>query len=463
MTDGTWILRRVACGLTLFTAVMLGSLSAASAHCQDAWQAGHGRVKITPQHLMWMSGYGSRDKPAEGKLTDLWVKTLVLQSSSGRQAVLITLDLVGISRELSSSLADELARRHGWERSQIAFCCSHTHTGPVVGRNLESLHYRLIDDTQRKLVDEYETMLRECVLDAAAQAVNALAPCRLEWGTGKTTFAVNRRNNRPENEVPQRRETGTLVGPVDHDVPVLAVRTTEGQLRTVVFGYACHATVLSFYQWSGDYPGFAQIALEQKHPECQAMFWAGCGADQNPLPRRAVEQAQEYGQRLADAVEDVLGAPMEPLGPALTTSYQEVPLPFDKLPTREELQENAKSTDRYVAARAQIWLEQLQQDKPLPTHYPYPISVWRFGDHVEWFFLGGETVVDLALRLKAERRGTRTWVAGYSNDVMAYIPSRRVWIEGGYEGGGAMLYYGLPAIWSEMCEEIIIGNANTND
>jgi neutral ceramidase len=105
----------------LFTAVMLGSLSAASAHCQDAWQAGHGRVKITPQHLMWMSGYGSRDKPAEGKLTDLWVKTLVLQSSSGRQAVLITLDLVGISRELSSSLADELARRHGWERSQIAF------------------------------------------------------------------------------------------------------------------------------------------------------------------------------------------------------------------------------------------------------------------------------------------------------------------------------------------------------
>ena len=30
------------------------------------------------------------------------------------------------------------------------------------------------------------------------------------------------------------------------------------------------------------------------------------------------------------------------------------------------------------------------------------------------------------------------WVAGYSNDVMAYIPSLRVLREGGYEGGDAM-------------------------
>ena len=70
--------------------------------------------------------------------------------------------------------------------------------------------------------------------------------------------------------------------------------------------------------------------------------------------------------------------------------------------------------------------------------------------------LGGEVVVDFALRLKQEHGDERTWVAGYSNDVMAYIPSRRVLTEGGYEGAGAMVYYGLPSPWAPTVEESIV-------
>jgi hypothetical protein len=65
-------------------------------------------------------------------------------------------------------------------------------------------------------------------------------------------------------------------------------------------------------------------------------------------------------------------------------------------------------------------------------------------------------VVDYSLRLKKELSPDKTWVAGYSNDVMAYIPSLRVLKEGGYEGGGAMLYYGLPTVWSPRVEETIV-------
>ena len=71
-------------------------------------------------------------------------------------------------------------------------------------------------------------------------------------------------------------------------------------------------------------------------------------------------------------------------------------------------------------------------------------------------FLGGEVVVDYSLRLKRELGQSKTWVAGYSNDVMAYIPSHRVWNEGGYEGATAMVYYGLPTRWSERVEDQII-------
>jgi len=152
----------------------------------------------------------------------------------------------------------------------------------------------------------------------------------------------------------------------------------------------------------------------------------------------------------------VVNAPMEPLGPNFRATYSEVALPLNSVPTTEQLQKEAESEDKYVKARAEMWLDRLQQGQSLPSDYPYPVAVWTFGDQLEWCFLGGEVVVDYALRLKAERHQQRTWVAGYSNDVMAYIPSLRVLHEGGYEGATAMVYYGLLSPWAESCEEVII-------
>jgi hypothetical protein len=121
---------------------------------------------------------------------------------------------------------------------------------------------------------------------------------------------------------------------------------------------------------------------------------------------------------------------------------------------------DAISTDRFVAARAKALLEDIDAGQPLKQSYPYPVQSWKIGQDAQWLFLGGEVVVDYAVRLKSELNGTRTWIAGYSNDVMAYIPSRRVLMEGGYEGGGAMVIYGLPTIWAPQIEEVIVAEAH---
>ncbi|MBM3998636.1 MAG: hypothetical protein FJ297_03665 [Planctomycetes bacterium] len=440
---------------TVVVSLVLILCLAAGRRADGEWKAGWASEKITPDQPMWMAGYGGRDHPAEGALTDLWAKALVLEDGQGRRAVLLTLDLVGIDRETSERVCRAIMERHSIDRSRIALCPSHTHTGPVVSRNLTTMHYRLLGPEQQTLVDRYSESLEKKMIGVVDRAFSGLAPARVEWGSGRTTLAVNRRNNK-EADVVAARDAGRLVGPLDHDVPVLAVRDAMGKLNVAVFGYACHATVLSFYQWSGDYPGFAQIELESLFPGCQAMFWAGCGGDQNPLPRRTVEMAQAYGRRLALAVSDVVTAPMEPIEDRLETAYAEIPLSFGTLPTPEQIAEQAASTDRFVASRGKMWQERLAAGETLPKSYPYPIASWRLGSQCEWVFLGGEVVVDYAVRLKAERLGQRTWVAGYSNDVMAYIPSRRVLLEGGYEGGGAMVYYGQPTIWAETCEEEIV-------
>ena len=156
-------------------------------------------------------------------------------------------------------------------------------------------------------------------------------------GLGRCDFAVNRRNNK-ERDVPELRAKLALAGPVDHDVPVLRVRSRDGKIRAIVFGYACHCTVLDDYKFCGDYAGFAAIDLERHYPGAQAMFVAGCGGDQNPIPRRALKLAEGYGRQLAASVGRVVEGAMWPIEGPLRSAYQEIDLAFGPLPTREQIE-----------------------------------------------------------------------------------------------------------------------------
>ena len=69
--------------------------------------------------------------------------------------------------------------------------------------------------------------------------------------------------------------------------------------------------------------------------------------------------------------------------------------------------------------------------------------------------LGGELVVEYAIELK-KVFGLNTFVIGYSNDLMSYIPSATIIQEGGYEGESSQRGYGLPGVWSENIETLII-------
>jgi hypothetical protein len=448
-----------ACYKSLCVALLLSvvALCAMPSRAADGWKAGVGRVVITPQTPMWMAGYAARNRPAEGKLHDLWAKALALEDAQGRRAVVVTLDLCGIDRVFAVQVCEALEQRHKLDRSRIVLSASHTHSGPVVERNLTPMYF--IDDAQRKLITEYTSNLREQVVEIAGQALADLKPAVLHWGHGRATFAVNRRDNK-EVEVPDLRTAGNLRGPFDHDVPVLAVKSSEGTPLAILFGYACHATVLDGYQWSGDYPGNAMIELEKRHPKATAMFVAGCGADQNPLPRRKVELAEAYGQQLAAAVDEVLRRPMLKVEGQLSTMFREIELPFGPLPDRQQLQRDQQDKDKYIASRAKLLVQQIDAGRPLSKIYPYPVQTWRLGDAVHIVWLGGEVVVDYAMRIKEDIPPAKAWIAGYANDVMAYIPSRRVLAEGGYEGGGAMVYYGLPTVWAPEVEEAIIAEAN---
>ncbi len=257
------------------------------------------------------------------------------------------------------------------------------------------------------------------------------------------------------NCTPRRWSFPIPTGPVDHDVPVLRIDSPDGKLRAVAFGYACHNTTTALPQFNADYAGFAQTEIEKVHPGVTALFVMGCGGDQNPYPRGQIEWALTHGKSLAAAVEAALLPQPTPLRGPLKVDLKEIDLPFEPV-TRQELTTRLESKDVYDQRRAKSLLHDLDQQGTVRESYPYPVQVLQFGSDLTLVTLGGEVVIDYSLRLKRELGPGPVWVAGYSNDVMAYIPSERVLKEGGYEGGGAMRYSNLPGAWKAGVEDRII-------
>jgi len=439
--------------LTLFFTFSLFFISSREVYAQESkvktWKAGVASVIITPKESMWMAGFASRIHPSEGKLHELWAKALVFEDAEGKKGVLITADLSEIPKSLSDPIRDRLEKSHQLSRSQIIINSSHTHSGPVLQSGYMDLYP--LDDQQKQLVRNYSLKFEDQMVALVEKALSSMKPVNISTQNGIARFAVNRRNNIEANINAQT----DLNGPSDYAVPVIRVSDKKGKVIAIAFGYACHNTVLNGYEWSGDYAGYAQIQLEKTHPGATALFFQGCGGDQNALPRRTVPLAKQYGQELALAVDAAMETEMKELEPKLITAYSEVTIELEDAPSRAELSEIASKEKGYIKNWALNMIKKADNGESFIKNYPYPVQFWKIGDQ-QLVTLGGEPVVDYAINLK-KIFGSNLFVMGYSNDVMAYIPTVAILREGAYEGHTSQMAAGLPAKWKESIEPTIMG------
>lgn len=412
------------------------------------WKAGVAKKVITPKQSMWMAGYASRTNPSEGKIHDLWAKALVIEDSLGNKAVLITTDLLGVTREFTEKIRFRLNEKFNLSAAQIMINSSHTHSGPVLYRSLVDVYP--LNSAEIDKIEDYTNWLEDEIIVLVSKAFRSLKPVNIYAENGVSRFQVNRRNN-SESTLIQQTE---LKGPNDYAVPVLKVENMRGKTIAIAFGYACHATVLNINKWSGDYPGFAQIEIEKNYPGATAMFLQGTGADQNPLPRRTVALAQQYGKNLAAAVDRVLSEGMRNLSSKLVTSYSDIELHFAEPSTKKELLKIAESDVGYQKRWATRFINKLENGEPFINSYPLPVQIWQIGNQ-QIFSMGGEVVSEYSIKLK-KFFGQDIFVLGYTNDLKGYIPSSTILKEGGYEGAMSHVVYGLPAPWNADIEPLIL-------
>ncbi len=376
------------------------------------WKAASATAKITPKEPLPMSGYaGRKNKPAEGTEQDLFAKALAIEDEEGNRVVFVTSDLIGITATLRSDVEKLAKEKFDLAPGQLLMNASHTHCGPSYGNKKSTAYYKI---------------LREDIVRIIGKALDSMQPARISYSYARAGFAMNRRTPTKEGF----RNHPNPEGLVDHTVPVLRVDDAEGNLKTVMFGYACHNTTMGFMKWLGDYAGYAQQYFEADHPGVTALFMMGCGGDQNPYPRSMLIFAQKHGRNLATAVDAALETNQRSFlhqhelhGP-LQTVLETVDLEFTEESKRDD--------------------------------FPYPVQIVQFGKDLSIVALGTEVVIDYSLRLKKElpekNKGPAIWVAGYSNVYSGYIPSKRVLLEGGYEAKSRP--------WKPELEERIHGKAH---
>ena len=415
-------------------------------------KAGVSKKVITPELPFLLTGYASRTTPATGKIHDLWAKALLIEYSSTSKTVIVTTDVLGLTPEIHDEVISELSRRFSFQKSQIILNSSHTHSGPMIWPSLEMIGD--YDSTAVKSFVNYKNFLVNSIIEVVEQAIKNKFSARISTGHGKADFAMNRRQLVNGKIINGKNPDGHS----DHDVPVLKVEDNKGNIKAILFGYACHNTTLggNNYLINGDYAGFAQIEIEKTYPGATALFFTGCAGDQNPQPRGTIELAEKHGNSLATAVKKVLDAPLKPVNGAIKSNLQETTLKFVPY-SKEKYETDLLTGNQYEKRRARLMLQADNYGWDI-TKYQYPVQAMRIGNTLTFVSMAGEVVVDYSLKLKKMYPKENMFVAGYCNHVMGYIPTKKVLEEGGYEAVENLVYYGRPGPFAKDVEARIFAS-----
>ena len=300
-------------------------------------EVGVAHVDITPEKPIRLAGYAVRSKSeSEGVLHKLSAKALAFGSDTQNPSIIITVDLVGIPYRITKKLTEELSKKVGIEPAHLVICASHTHGGPEVGTLINILQYRsdhfndsLLALDQLTHIAQYTQRLSWKLEQVALAALKDRKPALVAWGQGQALFAKNRR-------IPG--------GPVDVALPMLRITNPDGSLKAILVSYACHGTTLGgeVNKIHGDWIAEAQSDIEARHPGVIAMVTLGCAGDANPGPRGTMEHLKAHGKEIADNVDKLLAAQLQPLTSPPVANMKWIKLPYAEIPTVPELRDLSK-------------------------------------------------------------------------------------------------------------------------
>ena len=324
-------------------------------------------------------------------------------------------------------------------------------------------------------------------MEAIVKAHASLAPAQLHsgWAEQQTPVSFNRRFVQKDGSVRTwvgLEYAGTVrsAGPIDPEIPLLAVRDANGRPRAIFSNFALHLDTVGGTKWSADYPVFISSVLrETLGPEVISIFGTGCCGDINHVnPRGTMRNTTDViGKSVGGTIVAALPTLTPIEHPVLAVRSKEVRLPLQPADADAVTRSLAilkdvaagKSVEflDHVTAHKTLMIDQLRNSPRLAAdadgllarrltselagvgpELPVDLQVICLGRDLAIVCLPGEVFVELGLAIKRASPCRQTMILELTNCVETfYVPTRAAFAGGGYEptnstiahGGGELL------------------------
>jgi len=449
--------------------------------------AGAARRVINPRLGTGKPGLRLFGDPIQSIESDL-TATAVVFANGDAKVVVIATDLCIISTTEALELRGAVAKALGIPTSHVLLNLSHNHSAPA----LPGFMWMTDLPDEAAFKERYRRDLEQWLVEAAVEAALRVQPARMGTGWGESRIGVYRRESRDGVDI-----LGEVVDhPIDTSVGVVRVDDLDGSPIAILFRYSAHPVTIGprSVVGSADYPGPARDVVERSLGGL-SLFLQGCGGNVNPAAgigyevdcsdtkdRVGIELGAEVlkvaagirtnrraGERttfgtvpniLVTPWEYVNGSPCDHLG-ALEDSLA---LEFGELPSVEQAEEVHAHWQRALAERiareAETWeirvakkyenwsgilVEAARDGHPTCD---LTVQALRVNDLV-LVGIAAEVFFETGLEIRGGSELPDTFVLGYTNGAVGYLPRADDYPEGGWRLDGS---YALPDLIPQAWE-----------
>jgi hypothetical protein len=386
---------------------------------------------------------------------EIFARVLYLEHE-GWEALIVALDLLFLGRDDVDRVNEAIEAELGLSAEEILINCSHTHSGPMVGKAWAYGDRPDLNRLDPKIVDE-------AILSAARHARESAGPATLWGGLGKTSLPVSRRRKDEEGNItwapyPEGVSCDLL--------PVCLIKNMQDEPVCLLFSVSCHPSTISNYEISADYPGVAARLLDEHLGKGGSMFLQGAGGDakarviagDEKWERATWDDVEKAGRIVAGEVIALVESGLAPIEPGIRVSRTEMELAL--MPAPRHSVYVAIASDPEVVKYKQEWarkqIEYLARGERLPSSVPIRAHGVRLGEGLRLVGLEGEAVAELGLLVSDFYAGGIIFPLGYTDGTQLYLPTSAMLGEGGYEVD-SYFEYGIPAPLAKGIEKEITG------
>ena len=440
-------------------------------------KAGTALADITPSLGGSLAG-SMRDRTSTHVHDPLQVRCLVLDDGQ-QKLVLAICDLVAIRGEEVNKARHLIHSHTGIGMSNILVAATHSHSAATPGQVFQS-----------EADPAYLDFLVTRIADAARCAVNNLAPARLGYGVASEPNEVfNRRfhmkpGTMPDGPFPTTTDKVKMnpgsenpnivepAGPIDPEIPMIAVQHADGQPMALLANYALHyvggggGTDISadyFAMWADGIARRINACCPPVSPDRPAFLGImtnGCSGDINNIDVRQklvqpypYHQMRKVAENVADAAHKVWPTIQYEADVKLGVRERTLTLGVRK-PSAADVAHAKRvlaGTGSALTKLHEIYANETLHLAERPDTKTTVVQAMRIGD-VGVVTLPGEAFVEIGLELKKKSPFNVTLCIELANDYAGYIPTARHHELGGYETWRARSSYLVPDAAARIIE-----------